>query len=202
MITLMIVRHGLTDWNKEKRLMGHQDIDLSEEGIKQAEKIAKRLKDEKIDYIYSSDLKRTIDTATIINKHHNLMIIVDNNLKEIGYGDFEGKSKEEIQDNSIHKKLWNERKKDIYAFRLPGAENFTDVLDRVKTVLKKILTYHDKTILIVCHGVTKRALVQIIKKLSNKETHKQYFNLTAISIFHIDEEKVKTKIYNCIKHLD
>ena len=95
MLKLIIVRHGVTEWNKEGRLQGKKDIPLSKEGEEQADKLAKRLKDEKIDKIYASPLKRACKTAEIINKYHKLPINIEDGLREISYGIFDGISKEE-----------------------------------------------------------------------------------------------------------
>ena len=63
MARLLLVRHGLTDHNVDRRVAGYTDIDLNEEGFRQAEKLSKRLADEKIDAAFSSDLQRAVDTA-------------------------------------------------------------------------------------------------------------------------------------------
>jgi len=60
---LLLVRHGLTDHNVDRRVAGYTDINLNDEGFRQVEKLKKRLTDEKIDTVYSSDLQRAVDTA-------------------------------------------------------------------------------------------------------------------------------------------
>ncbi len=63
--TLLIVRHGETEWNAEGRIQGHTDIGLSERGEEQARSLGQRLADRQIDVAYSSDLKRTSETANL-----------------------------------------------------------------------------------------------------------------------------------------
>lgn len=87
---LYIIRHGETDWNKQKRLQGQSDTMLNEYGIELAEITAKALKDVQFDYIFSSPLKRAYKTAEIIRGERNVPIVTDDRLKEIGFGINEG----------------------------------------------------------------------------------------------------------------
>ena len=87
---LYIIRHGETDWNKEKRLQGRSDTELNEYGIELAEITGEALKDVHFDCIYSSPLKRAYKTAEIIRGQRNLEIITDERLREISFGVVEG----------------------------------------------------------------------------------------------------------------
>ena len=78
-LRFIIVRHGETVWNKEDRIQGHINIDLTEKGIEQAKSNAETLKGEKIDAIYSSDLSRAIVTTEHINKYHKCKIVQSKN---------------------------------------------------------------------------------------------------------------------------
>ncbi|GAI71576.1 unnamed protein product, partial [marine sediment metagenome] len=81
-IKLFLIRHGQTLWNKEGRYQGDMDIGLTRVGFKQARLAAKYLSKVDFSNIYSSSLRRAIDTANIINKTRNLKIIARENLKE------------------------------------------------------------------------------------------------------------------------
>jgi len=95
MITrLILIRHGMTDWNKEKKYCGRRDIPLSDEGKNQALKLSRKLKSVNFDGVYSSDKKRAIQTARIIFK--GLRITKIKGLKELDFGVFEGLTHEEI----------------------------------------------------------------------------------------------------------
>ena len=93
---IYLVRHGQTDWNVEKRLMGLTDISLNESGILQAKLLGKEASQLKIDRIFSSNLLRAKETAEIINKFINVDISLDERLKELNYGVIEGKILKEI----------------------------------------------------------------------------------------------------------
>nr|MCR5154705.1 histidine phosphatase family protein [Lachnospiraceae bacterium] len=87
---LYIMRHGETNWNKEKRLQGRSDIDINENGILLAEKTSKALEDVPFTHIFSSPLTRAYHTATIIKGNRNLDIVKDERLLEISFGNQEG----------------------------------------------------------------------------------------------------------------
>ena len=74
MARLLLVRHGKTEWNESGRYQGISDISLSEEGLRQAEALGQRLAGEKIDAVYSSDLKRAVQTARTIASGRDLEI--------------------------------------------------------------------------------------------------------------------------------
>ena len=88
---IYFIRHGETAYNREGRVQGHLDIPLNEKGIFQAEKASDEFKDVEIDLIYCSPLKRARSTAEIINKFHNVEIVIDDRLIELNmyrYYDF------------------------------------------------------------------------------------------------------------------
>lgn len=94
---LIITRHGETEENKQSIIQGHNPGKLSPEGIEQAKKVALRLKDETIDYIYSSDLARAADTAKEIAKFHTeTPIKFTEELREIYLGSFQGKKRADM----------------------------------------------------------------------------------------------------------
>src|SRR3989344_5403927 len=93
MTRLVLIRHGITEWNKEGRYCGHKDIDLSVEGRAQAERLGRKLKAVKFDKVYCSDRKRAFQTGRIIFKGSGLTIVKE--LREINFGVLEGLRHEE-----------------------------------------------------------------------------------------------------------
>jgi broad specificity phosphatase PhoE len=96
-MSFYLIRHGETEWNHSKKIQGWQDVDLNDRGLLQAEKLAKHFENHHIDVIYSSDLKRAYKTSEVLSnlKHHE--IISEPLLREINFGDWEGKTWKEIQ---------------------------------------------------------------------------------------------------------
>ena len=90
MTTLLLVRHGETDWNADGRLQGHTDRPLSEYGRRQARRLAEELVDEPLDAIYASDLARARETAEIVGERLTLPVMLDRDLREKDWGTWEG----------------------------------------------------------------------------------------------------------------
>lgn len=142
---LLLTRHGQTDWNIALKIQGTTDIELNETGIKQAEETKEKLKKEKIDIIIASPLKRARKTAEIIAEGRNIPIIIDKDIQERRFGEFEGKTPEEFDFDEI----WNYKLNKKYK----EAESTGDVFERIQRFLEKIKEkYKDKTVLVVTHG--------------------------------------------------
>lgn len=144
---ILIVRHGKTDWNVEKRAAGLVDIELNEEGVKQAELLRDKLEDTNIDVIISSPLIRAVKTAEIINEKHNVKILIDEGAIERNLGVYEGQPNE--------KEIFNEIR--YYTKNVPvkGGEDTVTYTKKVFNFLDKVIKdYKNKveTVLIVSHG--------------------------------------------------
>jgi broad specificity phosphatase PhoE len=88
--SLLLVRHGETDWNAEGRLQGHTDRPLNEFGRRQAKELAEQLAGEGADAIYASDLARAKETAEIVGSRLGLPVVIDADLREKNWGTWEG----------------------------------------------------------------------------------------------------------------
>lgn len=95
---ILIIRHGQTEWNKLKKLQGHSDIPLNEEGKKQAQTLAFILQNEPLNAIYASDLKRAYETALAIAKVHHMPVMANPQFRERCYGACEGLTSAEIKE--------------------------------------------------------------------------------------------------------
>jgi len=148
-----LVRHGETDWNAERRLQGHTDIDLNPRGIAQAAQMAKAIKaiDLEFDVLYTSDLQRAAKTANAIETLFNTKAIVDPTLRERHLGVLQGVSTAEAP--QFDAELWkNHLSRDIHE-ELRGGESIAQFAKRIHQALEKIRQQHlGKTILLVSHG--------------------------------------------------
>lgn len=161
---LVLIRHGITEWNKQGRYCGHKDIGLSVEGRAQAERLGRRLKAVKFDKIYCSDRKRVFQTGRIIFKRADLIIVKE--LREINFGVLEGLRHEEIVEE--YGDLYEKWLKDPYKNSIPKAEPMSNFEKRIKTAIKKIIrSSSNKTIAIVCHGGVIGVFVNSISKVKN-----------------------------------
>jgi probable phosphoglycerate mutase len=184
---LILTRHGQTEENKKRIVQGHLPGKLSDLGLEQAKKVAERLKDEKLDHIYSSDLARAADTAKEIAKFHTCPLHFVKELREKDFGKLSGVSYDEIDP---HKDTSSE------------IESAKSMKSRVKLFLDKVYDkYSNKTVLFVAHNSINRALISVITGKDYEEIDFQ--KNTSISVFEIEEDNNhKVHLLNCINHLD
>ena len=199
MITLILARHGETDWNKNGLLQGSSDFaKLNNVGKKQAKALGKALLSLNVDIIYSSPLKRASETAEIINKILKKEIVFDDALKERDWGDWEGR------DAAVE--FLRLEKMDIrtrFNFMPPNGESWKEFEIRlIKSVEKIVENNNDKRVLIVTHGGSIRALVPVIKKVPREQTLHLKFANTSISIFKLNKDDVEEELINDIAHLE
>lgn len=159
-LKLYIVRHGQTQWNKAKKLQGWQNSDLTEEGIQGAKLLSQRLKDVKFDYIYSSPQIRAIETANLIKKDKEKLVILDE-IKEMGFGEWEGLEKEKLE-NLYGEEYYNFWKKP-HLYKTSGGETFGQLRERVESGIKKIIKNGGDNVLLVSHGVVIKTIQAMIK---------------------------------------
>lgn len=200
MTKLILVRHGYTSWNEAKKYQGFSDINLNNQGIEEAKKVAKRLSYEKIDMIYSSPLKRAFETAEIINENFEKKIHISQCLKEINFGDWEGYTFEEIgkhYPDLIDK--WLEKPADM---RPPNGENFRDLQVRAMKVLHEIYDLNrGKNVLIVTHGGLISVIVCHILQIGLDELWKFISSNTGITILEEYDNKLLLTTFNEYGHL-
>lgn len=154
MATLLLARHGETDWNRDHRWQGHTGPPLNETGRRQADELAARI--ESIDAVYSSDTDRAYETAVILAERHGLEVETDPRLREVDFGLWEGLTRRQI----------NERFGGAFSRWLSGESSAPDegesdeaMAERVLAALREISERHgDGRILIVTSGGPIRAV--------------------------------------------
>ena len=158
MIKIYIARHGETPWNVEGRIQGRSDPGLSLKGQQQSLALLEHLKKQSLSAIYTSSLQRSILTAQPIANHFDLPIRQESDLDEIAFGVLEGRNL--YQFDEVTKTEWERFKDDRFNYRIPGAENYTDVANRIKPFIEKTLRNHEgEEVLIVGHRVVNRLLI-------------------------------------------
>ena len=160
MTRLWCIRHGQTIWNLEERYNGLTDIPLNPVGVERAEALSKQLAENGVVYraIYSSHLQRARQTAAIINKRQDLPAFVDERLREIELGAWEGKTFQEIK-IKFPKEVAERTDNALYT-RSPGGESALEVARRMAAAANEIVTsYPEGDVLVVAHGVSLAALI-------------------------------------------
>jgi alpha-ribazole phosphatase len=153
MTTLLLIRHGETDWNSQQRWQGQADVPLNERGIQQAAEIARSLSQVKIRAIYASDLQRAMQTARAIAEAKGLPVQIDIRLREIHQGEWQGLHIAEIQ--ARYAQEFQLRQADPLHVAPPGGETALEVRDRAAGVLDEIIEHYPHgTVAVVSHGFT------------------------------------------------
>ncbi len=192
--TLVLVRHGQSEWNKLNLFTGWKDPGLTELGVEEATDAGKKLKAEglKFDIAYTSALsraQRTLDLMLEQLGQTGLETIKDQALNERNYGDLAGLNKDDAREK------WGEAQVHIWrrSFDVPppGGESLKDTLDRVLPYYDKVIwpTYKSgKNILISAHGNSLRALVMQLEGLSPEEIMKREIGTGEPIIYRLNED--------------
>jgi broad specificity phosphatase PhoE len=149
--TILLARHGETDWNRDRRWQGHSDMPLNESGRDQARALADELAGETIDAVYSSDLVRAHETARIVAERSGLDVTVVPDLREVNVGSWEGLSDDEVR----------RRFPDAARGGWENGETYEQMGSRVIDALRRIADTHaGQRVLVVAHGGPLRAALR------------------------------------------
>lgn len=194
---LLITRHGETIENSQGFLQGHSEGTLNSLGIRQAQNLALRLREEEIDIVYCSDLKRAVDTASEILKYHReAELVYTDSLRERDFGEFQGRRRIEIG--------WDMSKPDSEFPDPLNGESTRDVYNRAEYFIRMIRKKHiDKTVLLVGHGFIGYVISCVLKGISREGIQAEsYLNNTSLTEFKIENKGAKPVevLYNCCSH--
>ena len=200
MSKLLMVRHGISEFNAARRFAGYSDVEMSSAGYEQAEKLRDRLAGEKIDAVYSSDLKRASETAAIISSGHEMDIATCSELREVNYGDIEGLTYYEIS------RLYPEVAETVANFNLrldfPGGESFKEFITRVSKFLGKLKKHSpSQTLLVVSHSGPLRVLICRLLGIDLSYWWQIRFDNASLSIVKIHPRGAVINLLNDTSHL-
>jgi broad specificity phosphatase PhoE len=166
--TLILVRHGETDWNAQHRWQGHSDTPLNAAGRNQAGVLAGELK--RVDAVYSSDLARARETAEILAERIGLEVRLDPRLRERGFGAWEGLTTEEIESSfPDEQRRWRAG----IGAGAPDAEPFDAFATRVGSFVEEVGHRHvGEEVLVVAHGGTIRVIHALAAGLDYVRDHR------------------------------
>jgi 2,3-bisphosphoglycerate-dependent phosphoglycerate mutase len=198
--TLIVVRHGETAWNREKRMQGTTDTPLSELGQAQARALGRRLTGRDFAALYASDLCRARDTASIIAEHTGRKLIVDSRLRERCFGIFEGLTAGEIEERfPAEHALFASRDPD---YEVPGGECARMFAERCLGCLSEIADRHrGKEIVVVTHGLVLDSLYRAAEKLAHGERRPVPLINASINLFGHDAGRWRLVLWGDVDHL-
>lgn len=164
MLTIYLTRHGLTEWNVNRRMQGWGNGELTEKGIRDAKALGNRLADKDIDIVYSSSSKRAYETAQYIIGDREISLIQMDDLREMNFGDWDGRIREEVEAEypEDFKTFWEEP----HLYNRNSGETFEHVRKRAVQAFERIIEENKEgTILIVTHSIFLRVLMTYIKNI-------------------------------------
>ena len=164
---ICLIRHGETNWNAERRMQGHTDIELNQRGKEQAAQLALALKKSGLyfDLLYTSDLQRAVDTGKAVAQALNLKTIAIPDLRERHYGALQGVKIDEAP--LLQPSIWKAYKERYPDHELDGGESVMQFANRVSDALNNLKKQHQgKTIMVVAHGGVLETIHRLISKQS------------------------------------
>ena len=152
MTRLILIRHGQTLWNEQRRMQGHSDSPLTQTGLRQAFLVGRRLEQIKFTALYSSDSGRARHTARIVADVTGHNVIVDRRLRERSFGIFEGLTGPEIEKR--YPEAYAQWRSRDPAYVMPGGESALAFRDRVQGCLHEIATRQaQELVVVITHGL-------------------------------------------------
>jgi phosphoserine phosphatase len=157
-LRLFVVRHGETEWVRERRFAGSRDIPLTEAGREQCAAVARALASTAVAAVYASPLDRARSSAEVIAKPHGLPVRIVPAFSEMSFGSWEGLTRDEVQ--ARYPEAWGQWRLAPQSFAPAGGETVQQVAERVSAGLAAFQEAHqEQTIVLVSHGVVARVIV-------------------------------------------
>ncbi len=194
-----LLRHGETQWNKEWRLQGQRDIELSERGIEQAYKAAERLRDLKVDYAFSSDLKRAVKTGEIVTRSWELELKKEPLLREVNFGKWEGLRYDDFTPGEQEEfQSWL----DDPDWEAPQGASQRELQERIKKFLSQSLEGEvDKKIFVATHGGPIKTIISEALGMDLKNSSRLAVSPASLSIVHYYGNNGYLVLFNDTCHL-
>jgi broad specificity phosphatase PhoE len=185
MTELLLVRHGETDWNRDRRFQGHADPPLNDKGREQANALAQELAAEGIELVYTSDLARARETAEIVGARLGANVLLLRELREIDVGEWQGLTWPEIERRYPEGvRSWHER-----GHGWESGETYDELGERVVAALRCIAAEHpEQRVLVVGHGGTIRATRAFIEGVSVVESRSRRRPIGNCEVFRVVTE--------------
>lgn len=205
---LVLVRHGQTAWNVERRFQGQLDVPLSDEGFRQAERVAGWLArlPARFAAIYSSDLRRAADTTQVIARELGIAPLYSEALRELQAGDWQGMVVADVEEKYPGQlRLWRE---DVLGFTIPGGEGIPALQRRVSDYVSELLRLHQgEAIVVVSHGAAISAYLAAANGWDLQETwdsRRARMSNTGVTMLAFPQNGglLRTLLSNSIAHLD
>jgi len=199
--TVLLVRHGQTKSNITGYFMGWSNEDISDLGYAQVRSLSSRLAKFPIATIYTSPLKRAMNTARILAEPHKLELNVLDDLTEIGLGDWQGLHRDEISQK--WPEIWRQSRIDPSVVTFPNGENFQQLTERAVRAFNRIVADNtNRHTLAVTHDAVIRVLVAHVLGTSNSIYRHMEINNASLSVIRVEDDRMRLVTLNDTAHLD
>lgn len=199
MTKLILARHGETMWNVERVFRGRADVNLDEIGIKQAELLGKYLSNWELEAIYSSPVKRALDTANIIARRQKVSVHIAEGLIDFDFGEWQSLPEKEVK--RLHPAVLDEWHNNPHKVKMPGGESLDDVRERAVEVVNDVLSRHQGNVLLVSHRVVIKVLICYLLGLDNSHFWNINHDVGGITIFNCGDGRFVLTRHNDTSHL-
>lgn len=191
---IVLVRHGETDWNREMRIQGgSSNTPLNEKGRQQADSLALRLKQDRIEAIYSSPLKRALETAEAVARYHQLEVVVEPSLREIEAGMLEGMTTAELG-----RRFSQLLVQDGVSNKIPGGESLAGLQERSWDAIRRLSQQHadDGELVVVSHYFAILSIVCSVLMLPLVNITRLRLGTGSISVIELDGQAARLELFN------
>ncbi len=199
MTELILARHGETVWNVEKVFRGRADVNLDEVGIKQAHLLGKYLSSWELEAIYSSPIKRALDTANIVARYRKVAVCTAEGLIDFDFGEWQSLPEQEVKRR--YPDLLNEWHNDPHKVRMPGGESLEDVRRRAVGIVNDVLSRRQGNVLLVSHRIVIKVLICYLLGLDNSHFWNISQDVGGITIFDYADGRFVLTRHNDTSHL-
>ncbi len=199
--TVVLVRHGETEWNLKGRIQGQSDSRLTERGRKQGQCAAERLAARRLAAVYASDSGRARETGELIAAPHRLEVVTTRDLRERCYGEFEEKTREEIEatDAETFRRWFSDRQR----LAPPGGETQAELAKRVMRALREIAGAHPgETVAVATHGGPIKSILFAILGVPITSWDRTWVANGSITVVRGTPDDLRIAAYNDTCHLD
>ena len=181
MTEIILARHGETAWNAAEIFRGRSDVELNDTGLKQAELLAEYLSGVRIEAVYSSPMKRALQTAETIAGCGKLGVNIAPGLIDFNYGRWQGLSQREVKER--YKELYAEWVSRPERVKMPDGESLDDVSERAVAVVDDVVNKYQGTVVLVSHRVVNKVLICALLGLDNSHFWSIKLDMCGITVF-------------------
>lgn len=201
MTRIYLIRHGEAEGNIYRRAQGQFEGRISAKGLRQIDALAERFRQIPVDALYSSDLKRTIRTATAITKYHNISLNIEPRLRELNMGPWEDLPFGNLMREYPQQMHWFNDDPDRWF--VEGAETFVQLKARIRAVITELAEVHNGQTIVCCtHGMAIRSFLSDIMEVPSSEIYRvPHGDNTAVSLLEYNNGIFKVVICNDASHL-